>query len=53
MRHVKSARQSAIEKQLTAGLSQEQLQKEREYVAFNLIFQYSTHTFLQLKVFFP
>lgn len=30
MRHVKSARQSAIERQLTAGLSEEQLQKERE-----------------------
>lgn len=30
IKHIKSARQTAIEKQLTAGLSSEQLEKERE-----------------------
>ena len=36
MRHVKSARQSAIEKQLAAGLSKEQLMKEKEVQATQL-----------------
>ncbi|KAJ1522705.1 hypothetical protein ONE63_001866 [Megalurothrips usitatus] len=36
MKHIKSARQSAIEKQLSAGLSEEQLLKERETQASQL-----------------